>query len=113
MSKAGVKGLTIFSLVKQEKLSNLFEIVAKALRKDPTFSTSEGVADGSQREDKWDYAAMTLPCIDFPFKKERSSGKKGVNPLFITVSGTLPLLLACLGYFGGSLFLICLLFVHR
>lgn len=91
ISKAGVKGLTIFSLVKQEKLSNLFEIVAKALRKDssPSSSSTEQLSDSSSNSvesQKWDYAAMTLPCIDFPSSKERSTTGKGlVNPLYITV----------------------------
>jgi hypothetical protein len=93
-SKAGVKGLTIFSLVKQEKLSNLFEIVAKALRSpqkeasESSSSTSEPADSSSDvvKSKKWDYAGMTLPCIDFPSSKERPSGKGLVNPLYITVS---------------------------
>ena len=85
-----MKGLTIFSLVKQEKLSNLFEIVAKALRNDAA-AASTGSSERSDspststESHKWDYAAMTLPCIDFPSSKERSNGKTLTNPLFITV----------------------------
>ena len=87
-----MKGLTIFSLVKQEKLSHLFEIVAKALRKDAaeaSSATSSEPADSSSdttESKKWDYAAMTLPCIDFPSSKEQAAGKGLVNPLFVTVT---------------------------
>lgn len=90
ISKAGVKGLTIFSLVKQEKLSNLFEIVARALRKDTSSLSTEPLSDSSStsvESQKWDYAGMTLPCIDFPSSKERPAIGKGlVNPLYITVT---------------------------
>jgi len=96
ISKSGVKGLTIFSLVKQEKLSNLFEIVAKALRNDSASDTSgcsEGESEKSSHRSlgsKWDYATMTLPCIDFPSGKERSTGRKiCTNPLYITVSDSM------------------------
>jgi len=90
ISKAGVKGLTIFSLVKQEKLSNLFEIVARALRKDSSALSTERLSESSStcvESQKWDYAGMTLPCIDFPSSKERPTCGKGlVNPLYITVT---------------------------
>jgi len=90
ISKAGVKGLTIFSLVKQEKLSNLFEIVARALRKDSSALSTEQLSESSStcvESQKWDYAGMTLPCIDFPSSKERPTCGKGlVNPLYITVT---------------------------
>ncbi|CAB9518755.1 expressed unknown protein [Seminavis robusta] len=88
ISKAGVKGLTIFSLVKQDKLSNLFEIVAKALRKGaaPSEVTAEGSSNAGDGP-KWDYTGMTLPCMDFPKTKERAkNGKPTVNPLYITVT---------------------------
>lgn len=90
ISKAGVKGLTIFSLVKQEKLSNLFEIVARALRKDSSLLSTEPLSDSSStsvESQKWNYAGMTLPCIDFPSSKERPTFGKGlVHPLYITVT---------------------------
>lgn len=91
ISKTGVKGLTIFSLVKQEKLSNLFEIVAKALRKDAS-AASSGASEPSEstsnsmESQNWDYATMTLPCIEFPSSKERPTGKSLANPLYITVT---------------------------
>lgn len=89
-----MKGLTIFSLVKQEKLSHLFEIVAKALRRDAAEASSAGTntseppdsSSVSTESRKWDYAAMTLPCIDFPSSREQAAGKGLVNPLYITVS---------------------------
>lgn len=95
--RSEVERMTIFSLVKPEKLSNFFEIVSLAL-KEETLSTpdddnnnneveSDGTtgdfveevdsgkneseqasADTSRRAN---YAAMTLPCVDFPAMKKR------------------------------------------
>lgn len=86
--RSGAKGLTIFSLVKQEKLSNLFEIVAKALRKDPPSSVRRAKDKESENAEgpQWDYEAMTLPCIEFPLSKEHSERGKLADPLYITVS---------------------------
>ena len=92
ITRGGVRGLTIFSLVKPEKLSNLFEIVAKALRKDPepaSSGSSEPNSDSSSGivgGPKWSYDTMTLPCIDFPASRERSSAGDTANPLYVTVS---------------------------
>lgn len=83
-SRSSVRGLTIFSLVKQEKLSNLFEIVAKALRKDPPLPAISNDADGSAS--KWKYDTMTLPCVAFPSSREKSKAGEPANPLYITVT---------------------------
>lgn len=79
LTKKEVESLTIFSLVQTSLLSNLFEIVAAALRS----STDEEKAkqeeqdrEGSTQESKLtplkDYTAITLPCVDFAsaFRKE-------------------------------------------
>lgn len=92
ISRPGVQGLTIFSLVKPEKLSNLFEIVAKALRKDPP-PIAAGSADSTSEfssapasDPKLNYDSMTLPCIEFPANRERSNSDAAVNPLHVTVT---------------------------
>ena len=87
ISRPGVKGLTIFSLVKPEKLSNLFEIVAKALRKDPV-PIATGSADSTtpESDSKLNYDSMTLPCIEFPANREQSNSDETVNPLHVTVT---------------------------
>jgi len=96
VSKAEVKKLTIFSLVKADKLSNLFEIVAAALRKGSLGKDAElesrGESGNERKSEKvaqpqWDYAAMTLPCVDFRTTKRRGDAKaKNLNPLYITVT---------------------------
>ena len=112
LTKQEAARLTIFSIVKPEKLSNLFQIVAEALRQDTVererisnshetgSSSSDGQSSGhtsgiSGSNDEhgsdtgtWDYTAITLPCIAFPSRGER----KGVaathhpNPLYMTVT---------------------------
>jgi hypothetical protein len=100
LRKGEVERMTIFSLVKPEKLGSFFEIVAAALRTDlesdtPTTVTTEEkelesvneTKDSSER--KWDYAAMTLPCIDFPAMKKRrteSEATSHFDPLYVTVT---------------------------
>lgn len=103
--------MTIFSLVRPEKLSNFFEIVAAALRTDAednckgavsktsALTYGDGEKEGSassghenkipdSNERQWDYAAMTLPCIDFPTMKKRQASEptKHTDPLFVTVT---------------------------
>lgn len=71
LSEREVERATMFSLVQSNKLSNLFEIVAKSLRSgDPVKKTSA--------EKVWDYSAITLPCVSF--------GGGSNAQLFITVS---------------------------
>lgn len=95
--------MTIFSLVKPENLSSFFEIVAAALRTDEAKCSTYAV-DGDKASDPdssshgrsfigndrpWDYAAMTLPCIDFPTLKRlpgTSNSAEQPNALFVTVS---------------------------
>jgi hypothetical protein len=76
LSRKQVQRLTIFSLVKVSLLSNLFEIVAAALR---SATESEEKNSNSKKEEEdekqdsdepklaplKDYTAMTLPCVDF------------------------------------------------
>lgn len=100
--------MTIFSLVRPEKLGNFFEIVAAALRTDAeedrkgagsetsALTNGDGEKEGSSDESKssdgnerqWDYSAMTLPCIDFPTMKKRQASEptKHTDPLFVTVT---------------------------
>lgn len=118
LRKSEVERMTIFSLVKPEKLVNFFEIVAAALRPDnedeedsskndePLVTTDEDTdtksggesgdsegkgaeGDGKLSERQWNYAAMTLPCIDFPAIKNRlKAGEQSHHndPLHVTVS---------------------------
>ena len=99
--------LTIFSIVQPDKLSDLFQLVAEALRQDITecdqtrnnhdtvSSTSDGHSSGhtsrvsgSSDDDQWDYSAITLPCIAFPSKGQRKhvSPTHHPNPLYMTVT---------------------------
>jgi PAS domain-containing protein len=81
LRKSEVERMTIFSLVKPDKLSNFFEIVAAALRPDD---------EDDEPPETDDYAAMTLPCIDFPaaMKNRRKSGERSHHndPLHVTVT---------------------------
>jgi hypothetical protein len=99
LRKSEVERMTIFSLVKPDKLSNFFEIVAAALRpdnedeendKNDADSNDEPKEGGGLSERQWNYAAMTLPCIDFPaaMKNRRKSGERSRHndPLHVTVS---------------------------
>ena len=103
--------LTIFSIVQPDKLSNLFQLVAEALRQDTAesdqrrnnhdtgSSTSDGHSSGhtsrvsgscndDSGSDSWDYTAITLPCIAFPSKGHRKkfSSTHHPNPLYMTVT---------------------------
>lgn len=93
ISEKVIDRLTIFSLVKPSKLSNIFEIVAAALRtgndeQHPPSSDNKadkkekGTTDSKECK-KWDYATMTLPCVKF--RVQNGNGKR-CNPLYITVS---------------------------
>jgi PAS domain-containing protein len=94
--------LTIFSLVRSNRLSDLFEIVAAALRSDDSKRTDDVSAvtsgpivdgnseddmnDGTQRSTNsaWNYTAITLPCTAFhPDKVDTADENK---PLYITVT---------------------------
>lgn len=96
--------MTIFSLVKPEKLASFFEIVATALKSERPVNEESIVSRSTDNEkpqseqDKetatessrsWDYTTMTLPCIKFPSMRKRcqASGlSRPVDPLFITVT---------------------------
>jgi hypothetical protein len=106
-----VQRLTIFSLVQQDKLANLFEMVAEALRrkpanadstsgtsssgtttKDSPLSSSDATETNSQVEK---YATMTLPCTSvLSARTDSDSSGEGVkaNPLYMTVSLSMTLL---------------------
>jgi PAS domain-containing protein len=113
LTKQDAARLTIFSIVKPEKLSNLFQIVAEALRQDTVererrsnshetaSSSSDGQSSGhtsgtsgstndehGSDTDTWDYSAVTLPCIAFPPKGERKgfASTHHPNPLYMTVT---------------------------
>jgi hypothetical protein len=111
LKKQDVERMTIFSLVRPEKLSSFFEIVAAALRTDAeedckgAGSGTSGITNGDgekegntpsgggskssgSNERPWDYAAITLPCIDFPTMKKRQASEptKHTDPLFVTVT---------------------------
>lgn len=93
--------MTIFSIVKAEKLSSLFEMVAEALRDnrvriekdeantDDTQSSGDTTGDSSGKSSsnkgQWEYAAMTLPCISFPSRKIPGTSHHP-NPLYMTMA---------------------------
>lgn len=86
LSKADVPRLTIFSIVKPDKLANLFEMVAVALRQrsstgSETSSSSSGrttsESSGASSQPK-ECTTMTLPCTTFPASRRR--------PLYMTVT---------------------------
>ncbi len=86
--------LTIFSIVRVDRLSALFEIVASALEKSSTPSVISTDKDPSQETSKSvgkcnqiDYEALTLPCIPFPSRYKTSKNNSGIAiPIFMTVS---------------------------
>ena len=110
LRKNDIERMTIFSLVKPEKLSNFFGIVASALRtnedeeqensndaastnsvKDTAASSSanEEVKSVDNQENQYDYAAITLPCVDFPAMKKRREAaepSRHSDPLYVTVT---------------------------
>lgn len=83
--RSEIERMTIFSLVKPEKLSNFFEIVAHALKPSlgadtkPETGTTENVSEpkphsgegSSTSSTRSNYAAMTLPCVNFPAMRKR------------------------------------------
>jgi PAS domain S-box-containing protein len=100
MRRSEVERMTIFSLVKPDQLSKFFEIVSQVLKDNQageeahTNKTTDGASSqGSTSEDapkevKPDYAAMTLPCIDFPAMKRRresESSSSSDDRLHVTV----------------------------
>eukprot|EP00980_Cylindrotheca_fusiformis_P030905 scaffold25619_cov137-Cylindrotheca_fusiformis.AAC.2 len=110
LSTSEVERMTVFSLVKPDKLSNSFEIVAEALKNNDESSTTSTSkknevasddkteiatpSDKSQQETvsserQLNFAAMTLPCIDFPAMALHSRGIKDApsdsGSLFVTV----------------------------
>jgi PAS domain-containing protein len=108
LSRSDVERMTIFSLVKPNKLANFFEIVAEALRSndDPSYPSSLRSKENPTDEDtksaksgnesnepqgrQWNYSAMTLPCIDFPaMKARRAAGNPDaskIDPLHVTIT---------------------------
>lgn len=71
LSEDEVDKTTIFSLVQKDKLSTLFDIVAKSLRLEDPGPTVDAEKTPS------DYSAVTLPCLNLP---------SGGPQLFLTVS---------------------------
>jgi len=105
LDQDAVQRLTIFSLVQPDKLANLFEMVAEALRQKPAsesstaatssscLTTSESAPSSTEAADTapqpMEYAAMTLPCISFkpaPVASDASTKSDNTDPLFMTVS---------------------------
>jgi len=89
--------LTIFSIVRADKLSALFEIVADALEKSSSHSvasTSKESLSSEYRSEKskvrrdLNYEALTLPCISFPsrYKRPLKDNEDIPIPLYMTVS---------------------------
>lgn len=108
-----VQRLTIFSLVQPEKLANLFEMVAEALRQNPTTVSESSSANSSSSSNQTTsestpsssnddvaaaptpaakakppatelYAAMTLPCTSFVKAPAGEADKE--DPLYMTVT---------------------------
>jgi hypothetical protein len=92
--------MTIFSIVKAEKLSSLFEMVAEALRdnrvriENEESNTDDAQSSGDTTGDsgksgsekgQWEYAALTLPCISFPSRKVPGTDHHP-NPLYMTMA---------------------------
>mmetsp|Transcript_25514 Transcript_25514/g.42433 ORF Transcript_25514/g.42433 Transcript_25514/m.42433 type:complete len:777 (-) Transcript_25514:101-2431(-) len=104
LSREEISRMTIFSIVKPEKLCHLFEMVAEALRDNRVRAETEeaNAEDGSDAQSSsgttaeksgkstsesgtWEYAAMTLPCISFPNRTTPGSTHHP-NPLFMTMA---------------------------
>ena len=99
LSKEDVSRLTIFSIVQPHKLSNLFEMVADALRGDRHRIERSEEGSGGERSDssgntttesdksdeprRW--AAITLPCVTFPSRTKPGSAHHP-NPLYMTIA---------------------------
>jgi hypothetical protein len=83
-SKRDMQHLTIFSLVQSRDLSSVFEIVAAALRTNalPAHEgtriecSEESTGDTKPSALRWDYEAMTLPCVKFRPLREGPGEKK-------------------------------------
>ena len=105
--RSEVERMTIFSLVRPEKLFKFFEIVSHALRDEADENAEQepptvaGAGEKGAFEDKStgettttssatrnNYSAMTLPCIDFPGLKKRKTKDPSFDPgqLHLTVS---------------------------
>lgn len=102
--------LTIFSIVETDKLSDLFDMVAQALRSSSSSypheissGSSGSGSSGSVKTDKEEknndssrssmnskesYPVLTLPCVRFPASRERRAVATShhPNPLYITVT---------------------------
>lgn len=74
LTEEDVKRITIFSFVKAEKLSKLFELVSEALR-DEKEDSDEKVGDSNKP-----VTTVTLPCISFPKQVKK------LDSLFLHVS---------------------------
>lgn len=101
LSRKEVECLTIFSLVQTALLSNLFEIVAAALRSNDSESTDNDAGECKEDQESEgqrkmaplkDYSAITLPCVDFStiFREEyslqRPRNEKPLRQLYMTVT---------------------------
>jgi PAS domain S-box-containing protein len=97
--RSEVERMTIFSLVKPDQLSKFFEIVSQVLKVDEGGEEASGsdtsesgqakelTSNNTPIEAKPDYAAMTLPCIDFPAaKRRREIESSSFGRLYVTVS---------------------------
>lgn len=109
MSREEVSTMTVFSIVRGDRLSNLFEMVGEALRarkkitkEDSTnidirtedirqsASDSSGVTTNAsecsgESAKRWKYAAITLPCVSFP-DRDRPGKINHPNPLYMTTT---------------------------
>jgi hypothetical protein len=97
LSQEDVKRITIFSLVKANNLSNLYELVAESLREgknepDPNSvspSLSSSNDDSKNTADSYvhnKYETITLPCIKFPKELPIKSDGSRQEFLFMHVS---------------------------
>lgn len=110
LRKSEVERMTIFSLVRPENLPNFFEIAAHALKPqeeersnvDSTDESTETIQDDEKTSEgenqgvrsnessrRLDYAALTLPCIEFPAMKNRRDQNyplQNSDSLHVTVS---------------------------
>jgi hypothetical protein len=96
--KEEIESMTIFSLVKPDKLASFFEIVATALKSERPLneeslgkapSDDDKKANSTETDRSWDYTTMTLPCIKFPSMSTRRLPPgltRPVDPLYITVT---------------------------
>lgn len=95
MSEQDVQRITIFSIVKADGLSTLFELVATSLRRSNKPSSTEECTTGtpsgpwSPSNNNSAYKTVTLPCIPFPKGlkcKSSKSDNERLCPLYMAVT---------------------------